>query len=535
MILEADVRRFLLPMLLALLACGSPTDPQEPVLRRVGAAAVDTTLTLAPATVASLVNDVDTVIATVKINGTTCGTCLVAWRNLDSTRLSITKTYNPPGQSKANAAVVKSLAVGTAGIRAGFKGKADTTTWTITTPQPPPDTTGVQAAQADSFVGSISVQLHLGQGGIYDQFTTIVKPRLLELGVRHIRERMFNDAGTQAQQQDLAANGIKMTAGCWPISNNTSNASHCLSYANAYGTGVIDAFDGWNEVDGQGGLSDWKTSWVNWQQTMYSTYKGDATWNSLPVLANSITSTASTTDLFNTKGNQSSRVDGGNMHDYPGGGNTPEGGVEDSWVNINTSLVTPKPLWTTETGYHTCPLCTNGVGVSELAQAKYTGRIYFEFWRRGRVRTNLYELIDEGTSTTDREDHWGLVRFDNTVKPSFTTVKSIIALLGDAGASFAPGKLNYTLSGTNSATRTVLLQKRNGVFYLVIWQALNVYNPSTETDITNAALPVTLTLPNSRPWKTYKPRLGTAVQTSGTGTSVSLSVPDEILVVEVDQ
>jgi hypothetical protein len=447
------MKRFLGLCLVLLLACQG-ADSLAPAERRVGTLATDTVLTFTPVTVAALVNDLDSVIGKVTINGSTCGGCAIAFRNLDSTRLQIVSTFKPTGQTKLNGLVVKSLAVGTPGIRAGYMGRADTTVWTITTAPP----VGVQAAWSDDFVNSFSVQLHLGQGGIYDQFTTIVKPRLLELGVRHIRERMFNDAGTQAQQQDLAANGIQMTAGCWPINGNTADASHCLAYANAYGTGVIDALDGWNEVDGQG-LADWKTSWVAWQQTMFDAYNADPTWQNRPVLANSITSTASTTDLFTTKGNQSSRIDAGNMHDYPGGGNTPEGGVEDSWVNANTSLAQPKPLWTTETGYHTCTGAVGnsgacgGIGVSELAQAKYTGRIYAEFWRRGRVRTNLYELLDEGTTCgsagTSREDCWGLVRFDGSVKPSFTTVKSLIALLADPGTVFAAGKLDYTLTGSH--------------------------------------------------------------------------------------
>ena len=513
-------------------ACGNaPMEPSAAAKPRVAAAGA---VTLTPATIASIVGDKDTVVGT--------ASCLLAWRNLDSTKIKVLSTFKGPGQTKANSAVVQSLATGTAGLRGGCNGAADTTTFTITN-NPPPDTVGVQAAQADALVETFSVQLHLGQGGIYDSYSTIIKPRLQELGIRHVRERMFGDSTTIQQHRDLGAAGIRLTAGCWPQGTVYTDASHCIARANAIGSAAIDAFDGWNEVNGQG-VANWEDAWVTWQQEMFDTYNADPTWNNRPILANSFTSVSATNSFFSLKGNQSSRVDAGNMHNYPGGNSTPEGTVEDSWINANNQLVSPKPLWTTEMGYHTCTgavgnaSACGGIGVSELAQAKYTGREYLEQFRRGVVRTNIYELMDEGTvcgvNGTDREDCWGLVRNDNTVKPAFTTVKSIIALLADPGATFAAGKLNYTLSGTNASTRSVLLQKRDGRFYLVIWQALKVYNETTETDITNAAQAVTLTLPNSRPWKVYKPTTnGTTATSTGTGTSVSLSVPDHVMIVEI--
>jgi hypothetical protein len=541
------VRRVVL-LALVLAACtgGGPTElGNEPVLKRPNMAGGPvTSVVLTPPTVASQVNDIDTVIGTAFKKGTACLSCAITFKSLDTTKAVIQSTFVVAGGTAIRGAVVKSLAVGTARIRGGNNSLADTTVFTITaTEPPPPDTTGVQADEAEDFVGSISVQLHLGQGGIYDQFGTIVKPRLLELGVRHVRERMFDNATTQSQQQELAAAGIKLTAGCWPENGNFTDASRCIELANAYGVGAIDAFDGWNEVNGQPGLADWKTAWVQWQQAMWNAYGADATWSGLPVLANSFTSTAATTELFTAKGSQSSRVDAGNMHDYPGGGNTPEGSVEDAWVNANTQLFPGKPLWTTETGYHTCTGAVGntgacgGIGVNELAQAKYTGRIFAEHWRRGSPRTNLYQLMDEGptcgSAGTDREDCWGLVRFDGSVKPSFTTVKSMIAILGDAGGSFAPGKLDYTLTNAATTTKSILLQKRDGRFYLVIWQALKVYDQNAETNITNADDQLTVTLPSSRAWKTYKPIDGTGVVNFGTGSSFSVAVPDHVLIIEI--
>ena len=64
--------------------------------------------------------------------------------------------------------------------------------------------------------------------------------------------------------------------------------------------------------------------------------------------------------------------------------------------------------------------------------------------------------------------NFGLLRNDFSEKPAFTAMKRLIALLGDPGPSFAPGSLSYSLQGAPSSARQLLLQKRDGSFYLVL-------------------------------------------------------------------
>lgn len=100
------------------------------------------TVTLVPATISATVGDRDTVIATVRRNGTICPTCLVTFRVLDTTRLRLVSTFIPKGQKKANGAVLRALKAGTPGLRGGNSGVADTTRWTIIdSTTTPPDTT----------------------------------------------------------------------------------------------------------------------------------------------------------------------------------------------------------------------------------------------------------------------------------------------------------------------------------------------------------------------------------------------------------
>ena len=82
-----------------------------------------------------------------------------------------------------------------------------------------------------------------------------------------------------------------------------------------------------------------------------------------------------------------------------------------------------KKIWATEFGAHTDPA---GEGyLSETAQATYLGsgidqwRTYS--WAGPMI---LYQLRDRGTDTADRENFFGLERFDGTHKPGFAAVLS---------------------------------------------------------------------------------------------------------------
>jgi hypothetical protein len=388
-------------------------------------------------------------------------------------------------------------------------------------------TGGVQAVAADKFVNSLSVGTKLGYNrGIYSTaWSSIIRPRLLELGIRHIRERMYYNSTVVARTKDLAANGIKLTGGCWPESSMT-NASNCITLANAYGPQTIDAIDGWNEVDNTG--SGWATNWVTWQTALYRAMKGNATWASTPVLGNSLASPNSTDAI----GYRAAILDLGNLHAYPGGDKVPSGSVG-SWTTQWNKIDGGKPDYVTETGYNTCPSCTNGMGVSFKAQGKYAGRLWFEYWNKGVQRTSWYDLIDQGVSTTTRETNWGLLKYDGTPKPSFTVTKNIIALLRDPGASFTPGRLDYTLANSTTAVHSTLLQKRDGRYYLALWQEVFSWNNKTKSDVTNASRAVTLTLPRSASFRVYQPSLGMTPVKQASGTSLTIQVPDEIVIVEI--
>jgi hypothetical protein len=409
------------------------------------------------------------------------------------------------------------------------KSLADSTVIVVSAPGISAAVSGQRTSMADSFVETISVQTHLGYNNVYQSgWGSIVRPRLLELGVRHIRERMPTSSTIASRFKDLASNGIKLTAGCWPESGNYTDASHCISEANALGPSVIDALDGWNEVDGGKVGSSWASAWVQWETALWKAYKGNGTWSSKPLYANSLAHASSADQL----GNRSSILDYGNMHSYPAA--QMPSVVSSSWIPKWSRVASPKGLVATETGYHSCPSCTNGNGVSLTAQAKYMGRLLFEYYNRGVKRTNMYELVDQGVSSTDREKNWGLIKNNGTIKPAFTTVKNIVALLEDQGPAFTPRAFGYSLSGALASTHSTLLQKRDGRSYLVLWQEVKSWDLTRKADVSTANDAVTLNLgAAARSIKVYRPGQGTTAIQSGSGTSINLSVPDEVIIVEV--
>src|SRR5262249_4078433 len=148
-------------------------------------------------------------------------------------------------------------------------------------------------------------------------------------------------------------------------------------------------------------------------------------------------------------------------------------------------------------GYHTCiaATCDHPGGVSEAAQGKYIPRLLMEQLRGGIVRTYIYELFDEAAETsTNHHQHFGLVRFDGSFKPAAVAVENLLALMRDPGSTPVPaGGLNLTLTGP-ATVHQLLFKKSNGHFWLALWNDVLSFNQTTNTDIANAAVNVSIAI-----------------------------------------
>lgn len=347
-----------------------------------------------------------------------------------------------------------------------------------------------EAKPADAFVDSIGVNTHFSfSDTVYAGRFDAVKQKLAELGVRHIREGLEPNRPDQYEElNDLAGAGIKSTLILGDPEDGPSGLEELVSTLRDKVRGAAEAVEGPNEFDAQGG-PDWAAQLSDYQQRLYSAIKSDPSLASLPVVGPSIVQHGNQETL----GDISGALDYGNFHPYPDG-DAPEGNLSSELAHT-TANSGAKPVMATETGYHTA-LNWDGEHrpVSEEAMATYMPRLFLEYFRQGVARTFSYELLDEfpDPGNADRESNFGLLRNDLSEKPAFVALHNTIETLEDPGPEFAPETLDYTLGGDRSNLHQVLLQKRDGSFYLALWRASSVWNSATHTPIDAPSTPVTL-------------------------------------------
>ena len=383
------------------------------------------------------------------------------------------------------------------------------------------------ARSADAFVDSTCVNTHWEfANSVYGENYNGVKQKLVELGIRHVRNG-GSSASVIAKMKELAGLGIKTNYIIDPKVGVAPNSSYWTggpSYyikdfvKNKVGTNVIDAVEPFNEIDLFYKLHDgyyWHPNdtqkvnsdpnsplyWVKYATSVtkdtFEALKSDPATANVKVIGPSL----GTTYDYNNRpplGDLSGYVDWGNFHPYAFGGNPfsnpfsydtisqyysygnfPSINI-DEWpfaLEVGKLPYGSKPMAVTETGYYTT---NTDKGISEKVQAKYVPRLFLEFFRKGIVRTCYYDFVDDGTDPNNPQDNFGLLRNNLTPKPAYTALKNLLSLLKDPGSSFTPGSLDFALSVTPPAeyNRTqyvhhLLLQKRDGTFYLVLWHEIS--------------------------------------------------------------
>jgi len=381
-----------------------------------------------------------------------------------------------------------------------------------------------QAKRADALVESMCVNTHWRYlDTVYGSEYQGIKQKLLELGVRHIRDGGTSDDFVGKLKQ-LASKGVKTTLVIDPhyisLAPNSSywtkdSPTYINPFVKKVGTNVIDAVEGLNEIDlnyenyywrrsDKQKLNDNPKSSLYWGKYARSVTKD--TWNALkkdPVTARVKVIGPSLARWYeysspNPVGDLSAYVDWGNFHPYPHNGNPTDGYfsynslkyyyLHGNFPSVNIdkyphSLVVysrpykSKPMAATETGYFTG---TDNKAISEKVHGKYMPRLFLEYFRKGIVRTCSYELVDEGKDLGWMEANFGLLRNDVSPKPAYTALKNLINLFQDRGPSFTPGSLNYTLAvnpppayNRKEYVHDLLLQKRDGSFYLALWHEIS--------------------------------------------------------------
>jgi hypothetical protein len=398
------------------------------------------------------------------------------------------------------------------------------------------------ARAANTFVNSIGINTHYGNG-IYTGGNAYadrrIDAKLADLGVHHIRDHSWNDTGVSLVDNLYLTYGIKADLILGETTRSPADLVNLLKAHPAY-----EAIEGLNEPDlntrSYNGLTDDRAAnsfpaTKAFQNDLYTAVKADPQTSAVTVLSPAMSRSNKSQYLIPIQ------FDTAAMHSYPWASpatmaNEPSFGVDQALTDMST-LRAGKPLMATETGYYNEP-ASNTKAIPENISGKYVPRLYAEFFNRGAQRTYLYELADQGPDKTMREQNFGLLRYDMTEKPGYTALKNLIDLLKEPpGDNHAPASLDYamTSSGNLANVHHTLLQKDDGRFYLMLWQEVLSYNSVTKTDVTNPAVPVTLTFGESmRMMSTYLPnQSATPTSVYYDANSINLNVTDQMVVVEL--
>lgn len=400
---------------------------------------------------------------------------------------------------------------------------------------------------ADRVADMVGVNTHISfYGTVYDtHFETVIKPRLLELGVRHIRDSpsVATEPVVKSRFIDLAKSGVRTLMINWPV----PDLGHAYVKAlNAQaGLQVVEAVEPPNERDITWFYynfgADWPAKMRDWMTRNYPLYKNDPATANITVLGPSFANTRDSAQILaRVFPNAAAFMDAGNLHNYSGV--HPEGPWGGGWglsvadsLQRYRSLSGSKPLWVTENGYKQSGFIEGHPAVTPRAAAKYMPRQLLTQFQQGVQRYYIYELMNE------TYEDFGLLNNDGTPRPQFRAVKNLIALFKDQGASFSTGSLDYQLLGDLSSIYSSLFQKRNGRFYLALWQGVPSASGTRDSNLRNLEPParsLTLNLATKiTQARVYQPSfstLPTSTYRAASGlASIPLFVPDHVLVVEL--
>ena len=113
--------------------------------------------------------------------------------------------------------------------------------------------------------------------------------------------------------------------------------------------------------------------------------------------------------------------------------------------------------------------------------------------------------------------------------------KNLLHLLADPGSAAPSGSLAFQLSGATNNLHHTLLQKRDGTFWLALFQETVSYDAKTHRDLEVPLQPVTLKLPWTAPLiRLFCPNTSAEpAEEVASSREVRLQVTDALLLVEI--
>ncbi len=398
-----------------------------------------------------------------------------------------------------------------------------------------PAADGVAARPADSVVDAYGVGIHTPFTWTAYRDAAGVADALAELGVRHVRDDLYLDDPEQYDAiRTVADRGITFDLILGVPDGDATPEDYVRTVADLPG-GAVESVEGVNEWD-QSERPDWPEELLDWQRRLYAAVKATPETEDLPVLAPAL---ADREDIpaLGAAGDLAAYADVANAHAYPGG--YPPGHELEPVLAAAQSLVPDAPLIVTETGYHNAVDVGPGRHrpVPEEVAGVYLPRLLLEHYLRGEQRVYSYELIDQEAepALAEPEQHFGLLRHDLSPKPAYTAMQTLLGLLADPGPEFSPDALAFSLDGWPVDGRSLLTQKRDGSFVLLLWRDASVWDPALRRPLDVEPADVTLRLPEDHAVAVYRLTQGSTPVRTLEGDAVPVPVGAEITAVTIDR
>jgi hypothetical protein len=363
------------------------------------------------------------------------------------------------------------------------------------------DTTSAPAQSADTFVDALGVDTHFGYDDTIYRYLSRPAPSgntvvsvLKTLGVRRIRDGGMDQRPSLCPiYRTVIANGANFDA----LTNPTTDTTALRAIVACLGSG-LSALEAPNERDTSGD-KNWAQADLAEMRVLIAN-RGTTFPASVNLIGPSATSEAGYAALAAIDDpTAKAGIDFANTHIYfpgrepetKGWGRTDPFGTYGAVTTTRNWAISngypPKPWVSTETGYRDDPGETGYV--TPALKTKYLLRDLLTQWQAGAQRIYIYELADEHGS-------WGLLDSSLRPKPAYTAIKNLITILSDPGPPLGPGAFRYTVRA-NPDVQHLLLHKRDGSFWIWLWQTDPGWDPRADTPIIVPSTTATLTFENA--------------------------------------
>ncbi len=411
------------------------------------------------------------------------------------------------------------------------------------------------AVSAAAFLNSLGVNSALNQRGetLHDTLDCVKY-----LGVRWFRSGIEGDLPLQNFLELHKQTGVRFS---WSPGSGGADLAKLLATARPLAAAnALLAFEGPNEpnnwgVTYQGQVGGRERTWkpvAALQSDLYRAVKRDPLLKRYPVWG--ISENGAETDdvglqfLTIPNGAKSGMPDGvkyadyANVHNYIYHPNAP--GLEDNktwnaadptpackvdglygeygltwarhYAGYSAAALLTLPRVTTETG------CAIDGPITEPIHALNLLSLYLDQFKRGWSYTAVYLLRDRVDEAGNQQ--YGFYKPDYTPRKAAVYLHNLTTILADSGALSKPGQLDYIIANQPATMHDLLLQKRDGEFYLALWN-----------ERVSGADKVTVQLGSAFPSvKVYDPTVGaTAVQVHKNIRSLSLTLSDHPLILAI--